>query len=1457
MTTLGFTMGFGAQDMGMENALGSAYKGMNKFTDFVMSSGSKVVKSGYMKFFGVIGSSKVQASLGATSKILDNVSSSIKAVGNSVAESMKFLGGKFNSFIGVFGSIKDGVTDAFDYLKDKAREAYQPFKDVAKKISSVMKKNFTKVKKGFGFVSKAGRKFSKTMSPVTKKVTKGFNILRKGVNKTIVSLKKLAKLTNGGMSPAPIKKVADEVEKVADNSQRAEFSIKKLGAMIAKAGKNASSSGLNTFFSGITAMKTTQIADNVKGAFATTGELTNSMEAQFTSMNKEVRPIITRLGIFGKEASKVRSMITSTAFSLNVGAGQVASAYAGLKTSGKETTAMFKKMGLGLKDLVKLEITTGYATKDLAHLASDMRKSWGMNDKQIMNTMETITKLSLVTGRGGNAFQDLKGTMDALTDTYSKMGKSMDPKDIMKIAIQSEKLAGVFVKVLGTAPEEAGKKALAVVQKMVAEQLNMKQMMAGLGNEYSTTFSKFATVTKYSNVADLFNEKDPAKFAIAISKIGAEIKKNGSDMENAQFAKIVGDMSPDFKFLIDRNKEVVKSFEKMDKATKNVEGTMKKVSKAGFTTGRTLQENMQIMKDSFDTQLRSISKGMVGDFMNSQRQGFKTLIGWVKKYSDDETWGPLTKRFSLVSQVGLHGLFIPMNKSMSRLNHLMNKGKISSDQYAKGMAANAKEASKVKDALGKGGILGRIKALKAGGIATMWVKPTTSAKDMALQLDEAKGKMGGIGAAMTMLGQAFSQVSKMMLPLLTALPALTGIFSGLISGIGGLVKVVMFPLVAILGWPIAIGVALVAGLALFTKFGGKYADKMKSFFSKDNLKKAGSAIGSAVSKFGDMFLSLADVLSKVDWMGFGKSLYKGFLIAFGFVLVRVIPAIITLASKISVAFSMLAIGLIKALASVLFQFAKDAIPLIWKAIKFVGTILFKAISWLGKYVGKIIFKVAWFVIKYASMMVAYIFKMIIKGVWKGITGLIGAIFKGFSWLVTTAIPFIGNKIFELGVSFIRGFANIFKWIGDFTGDIGKYIFGGISRGLNWLANQVGSLGKYVWGIFSGIFGPALNIIGNLGAMIVNKLAGIPNLIWDGMANFGKDLYGAGRQLIGFLWNGINSILGSIGGWISSKWSSFSKKLRSMASKVGSALTWIGNKIGGGGMKKQILAAIKKAKAIKEKDKINAMDYVSNEKAQIQMSTTSSNIKMLRRGDRKEVANYGSSVLSKNVFKDVATSGKDYSEKDFMKMYSKKYQLAIRRGMNDLSRTSRTIGFKNKEAAKFAMDQMLIRAKESSFGYLYTGPKSKQQDFMGSDSSSRSGGMGSIKVKRPKFMSKGMKPSGKLLKFKHKTAPILSKLGVKSGPKSKISKLDKGDSTRQLAGSDKTGDSTDRWNKGNDSSLTTTPSGRSAYPQVGGGNQALIETIKAEGRATRSILNQISTNTGRGSSRGMPVYIKAV
>ena len=170
---------------------------------------------------------------------------------------------------------------------------------------------------------------------------------------------------------------------------------------------------------------------------------------------------------------------------------------------------------------------------------------------------------------------------------FSKVGKNIPGDEIANMVLKMGQLEGVFVEVLGEAPEQASQNTLKVFEAIAGELVNQEKMLSGLGGSFGDFFTGIVRESGFDNIQEMF-QMDPAQAVNALTKMEKKIKEAGDPAQLTRFHDNLSSISPSLSFLVQNVEKTQKSIERMAKAADKSEGSFKKMAKQGFSTGRTL-----------------------------------------------------------------------------------------------------------------------------------------------------------------------------------------------------------------------------------------------------------------------------------------------------------------------------------------------------------------------------------------------------------------------------------------------------------------------------------------------------------------------------------------------------------------------------------------------------------------------------------------------------------------------------------------------------------------------------------------------------------------------------------------------------------------------------------------------------------------------------------------------------
>jgi hypothetical protein len=480
----------------------------------------------------------------------------------------------------------------------------------------------------------------------------------------------------------------------------AQKGIDSLNEGLEKQSKIASKSKIPGFLEGLKHFNLGSIAQSVREMAGDTGNLTNSLEAMGVANAKTAKPFVAAMNLSADAARKMVGRISGMAIGMNVGAESVAKVFTEFNRMTPAAKATSKALGMTEKDFVKFSETTGVSAADLNSSITDLTGSWNMAPESVAKFLNSMTELGKKTGVGMTPIAGLKDNLQSLDDIFEKMppGLQRTGAEITGLVESSVRLAGAFA-AQGASAEDATKMG-AETAKMFAEQSTEveRMMKTGMGKG---DIAEASPLIKYLTGLGIGFEE-----ARGIVDVGSRDTVQGVQRMQAAFTKYnvsgaqqqamlsglseaMGEGVKGLGYLAAGGDSAAASLKAMSDITVTGKDTLKKYGDQAFSSGRTLQDSLDLMKSSFETRLRSIARKDVSSFVGDLGRAYKQVGDETIALAGDKNWGPIVKRLSAMQQLGAKGLFIKMdggsNKAMARSSAMIDAVGGAFDSVSKSM----------------------------------------------------------------------------------------------------------------------------------------------------------------------------------------------------------------------------------------------------------------------------------------------------------------------------------------------------------------------------------------------------------------------------------------------------------------------------------------------------------------------------------------------------------------------------------------------------------------------------------------------------------------------------------------------------------------------------------------------------------------------------------------------------
>jgi hypothetical protein len=554
----------------------------------------------------------------------------------------------------------------------------------------------------------------------------------------------------------------------------AQKGVSSLNDSLERQSKIASKSKIPGFFEGLKQFNLGSIAQSVRDMAGDTGNLTNSLEAMGAANAKTAKPFVAAMNLSADAARKMTGRISGMAIGMNVGAESVAKVFTEFNRMTPAAKETAKALGMTEKDFVKFSETTGVSAADLNSSITDLTGSWNMAPESVAKFLNSMTELGKKTGVGMTPIAGLKDNLQSLDDIFEKMppGLQRTGAEITGLVESSVRLAGAFA-AQGASAEDATKMG-AETAKMFAEQSTEveRMMKTGMGKG---DIAEASPLIKYLTGLGIGFEE-----ARGIVDVGSRDTVQGVQRMQAAFTKYnvsgaqqqamlsglseaMGEGVKGLGYLAAGGDSAAASLKAMSDITVTGKDTLKKYGDQAFSSGRTLQDSLDLMKSSFETRLRSIARKDVSNFVGDLGRAYKQVGDETIALAGDKNWGPIVKRLSAMQQLGAKGLFIRMdgkpNKEMARTSAMIDAVGGAFDSVAKSMGPVVSIFSEL--------------VIVAGPLLKVFGKI----------LKSPLGKLGMWGIALAGVAMAFDWLSKSGTKLSTVLAKVTKWVGGAVGGV--------------------------------------------------------------------------------------------------------------------------------------------------------------------------------------------------------------------------------------------------------------------------------------------------------------------------------------------------------------------------------------------------------------------------------------------------------------------------------------------------------------------------------------------------------------------------------------------------------------------------------------------------------------------------------------------------
>jgi len=465
---------------------------------------------------------------------------------------------------------------------------------------------------------------------------------------------------------------------------------------------------------------------NIRSLTEDSGNLSNSMESIGASYAQQARPALALMGVTGKELQRLTGQASGMAYGLNVSVETVTKTMGTLRTASAGTKSVFDALGMSTADFVKLAEGTGVATEQIGAAAGLMTDQWHMGAQQAKQMLEYSVAMGQKGGVGGLMYSGLSDQVTTINNmlSFQVASHQRSADELDRMLKSSVRLAGAY-KQLGFSAEESAKSASETSSKFLEWQIEMERFQAGEAGaalpQIITDLSALGMGTDEAMSLLQLGASDSAAAMLKLSQYMQAASKSGKNIDTATLANLqatLGGVNTNIISLAMSGDKSTQVLEAMSNATVKTDGALKQLSKDAYSSGRTLQESLDMAKEAFMTRVRAITRPEVRGYVKEEIQSYKELGKQAKELASDDIWGPMVKAYSIFDQMGAKGVILQIGKQMGMDTKKANKYAIGIDLAIGAIGKMQQTIAPVMETLGMGGMTGIV-----GGIAGWFMMP--------------------------------------------------------------------------------------------------------------------------------------------------------------------------------------------------------------------------------------------------------------------------------------------------------------------------------------------------------------------------------------------------------------------------------------------------------------------------------------------------------------------------------------------------------------------------------------------------------------------------------------------------------------------------------------------------------------------------------------------------------------
>lgn len=425
---------------------------------------------------------------------------------------------------------------------------------------------------------------------------------------------------------------------------------------------------LGNLLEGLSLSNLNQITDAMDKLGGAGRNLTTSLEGEFASMGKQAKASFANLGYSAEEVRKLTGLASGMAKSLNLDVGATTDAIYAYGFATEE----FAALGLNsAADIAKAVAVTGMNARETAQFLHTLTSTYGLGSEELAKLYSATVELGQASGDVGGAVGRLPALMEQLALSTDRYGNALEGADLARFAQETVSLSAGFYS-MGYNVEQAEGASAAFAEAITKGRKDYAGLFMGVGDQIPEFLQQMSIATGGFEESFALMQQGPAGFTLGMQDMVDKVRASGGDVEKfvtVMGARLESTVGPDkAKMLKHFMLEADEGTRNVMKSAMNATTTLGDVQKAGFSTGRTLAESMQLAEDAFEMRFRKIGMASTRTFVRDAGRNFKSFGDQLQVLAaGDGPMAAIVTKFSEISSQGATAFLPDSLKPMAAL----------------------------------------------------------------------------------------------------------------------------------------------------------------------------------------------------------------------------------------------------------------------------------------------------------------------------------------------------------------------------------------------------------------------------------------------------------------------------------------------------------------------------------------------------------------------------------------------------------------------------------------------------------------------------------------------------------------------------------------------------------------------------------------------------------------------